>query len=130
MSCGSGERAGPDSVAPRAGAGPRERPPGAGRGHVCTQPPRRARRELRCLLQTQLPASGRCAGRRPASGEWGPRRGAPSAPSLAEGDRARLCWVGARGRARGSEPEAGGGSAARVGGRALLGHYGYHLRLF
>lgn len=34
-------------------------PPGAGRGHVCTQPPRRARRELRCLLQTQLPARGR-----------------------------------------------------------------------
>lgn len=27
----------------------------------------RVRRELRCLLQAQLPARGRCAGRRPAS---------------------------------------------------------------
>lgn len=114
----------------RAGAGPRERPPGAGRGHVCTQPPRRARLELRCLLLAQLPARGRCAGRRPASGEWGPRRGAPSAPSRAGGDRARLRWVGARDRECGPEPAAGGGFAAQVGGRALRGRYGYHLRPF
>lgn len=72
MSCGSGERAGPDSVARRAGAGPREPPPGAGRGHVCTQPPRRARRELHCLLQAQLPAAGaRAAAQRAVSGARG-----------------------------------------------------------
>lgn len=41
-------------------------PRGRDGGHVCTQPPRRARRELRCLLRAQLPARGRCAGPPPS----------------------------------------------------------------